>query len=326
MKNILPLLFVITLLSCQNETDSSYVIFRGQLLNNTANTLKISGNNFEKEVFITTNGVFSDTLFVQNNGYYSLRIGRESTPIYLMKGTSLNLTTDIEQFDEKLKYSGEIASENNYLAAKYLLSENEMTFDKVYSLPQKKFIAEINKLNDSYSNLLNSIPGISNEFKSKELKELEYAHINNIENYESYHQYLTKNPTFKADETLYKDYKKFNFNDTEAFKTSNAYKRLLESHYQRIAQNESTLHAKDLTLVYLETIDTSFPDGPVKDELMFNYLRYGMKANAALEEVYKRYQSSNQNSENLSKVTSSYKVLSNLKPGKASPTFTYEKL
>jgi len=324
MKNILPLLFVITLLSCQNETDSSYVIFRGQLLNNTANTLKISGNNFEKEVFITTNGVFSDTLFVQNNGYYSLRIGRESTPIYLMKGTSLNLTTDIEQFDEKLNYSGEIAPENNYLAAKYLLSESEMTFDKVYALPQKKFIAETNKLNDSYSNLLNSSPGISKEFKSKELKELEYAHINNIENYESYHQYLTKDPTFKADETLYKDYKKFNFNDTEAFKTSNAYKRLLESHYQRIAQNESTLHAKDLTLVYLETIDTSFPDGPVKDELMFNYLRYGMKANAALEEVYKRYQSSNQNSENLSKVTSSYKVLSNLTPGKASPIFTYE--
>ena len=137
MKNILPLLFVITLLSCQNETDSSYVIFRGQLLNNTANTLKISGNNFEKEVFITTNGVFSDTLFVQNNGYYSLRIGRESTPIYLMKGTSLNLTTDIEQFDEKLKYSGEIASENNYLAAKYLLSESEMTFDKVYAFTTK---------------------------------------------------------------------------------------------------------------------------------------------------------------------------------------------
>ena len=109
-------------------------------------------------------------------------------------------------------------------------------------------------------------------------------------------------------------------------KTSNAYKRLLESHYQRIAQNESTLHAKDLTLVYLETIDTSFPDGPVKDELMFNYLRYGMKANAALEEVYKRYQSSNQNSENLSKVTSSYKVLSNLTPGKASPTFYLRKL
>ena len=79
---------------------------------------------------------------------------------------------------------------------------------KYIALPQNKFIAEINKLNDSYSNLLNSSPGISKEFKSKELKELEYAHINNIENYESYHQYLTKDPTFKADETLYKDYKK----------------------------------------------------------------------------------------------------------------------
>ena len=141
MKNILLLLFVITLFSCQNETDSSYIIFKGQLVNNTANTLKISGNDFEKEIFITQDGIFLDTLFVQNNGYYSLRIGRESTPIYLTKGTSLNLTTDIEQFDEKLKYSGETAPENNYLAAKYLLSESEMTFDKVYALPQKKFIA-----------------------------------------------------------------------------------------------------------------------------------------------------------------------------------------
>ena len=62
--------------------------------------------------------------------------------------------------------------------------------------------------------MLNASQGISEEFKQKEYKELEYAHINNIENYEQYYQYLTKDLDFKAEETLYRDYKDFNFNDT----------------------------------------------------------------------------------------------------------------
>ena len=324
MRNILLLLFFITLISCENDYKTSYVIIDGELINNNSSTVNISGNGFEKEIFVSEDGSFSDTLFVNKNDYYSLRIGRESSPVYLRKGGTLTLMIDIEQFDESLTYSGSIAPENNYLAAKYLVSEQEMAFDKVYVLSQEKFILEVNKIYKIYTDLLNASQGISEEFKQKEYKEIEFAHINNIENYEQYYQYLTKDLDFKAEETLYKDYKDFNFNDTEAYETSNAYKRLLETHYQRIAQNEANNNRKDLTLTYLETINNSFSDGSVKEQLMFNYLRYGMKANDALESVYKLYKSSSQNSDNLSKVTSSYKVLTKLTPGKASPKFIYE--
>ena len=324
MRNILLLLFFITLISCENDYKTSYVIIDGELINNNSSTVNISGNGFEKEIFVSEDGSFSDTLFVKKNDYYSLRIGRESSPVYLRKGGTLTLMIDIEQFDESLTYSGSIAPENNYLAAKYLVSEQEMAFDKVYVLSQEKFILEVNKIYKIYTDLLNASQGISEEFKQKEYKEIEFAHINNIENYEQYYQYLTKDLDFKAEETLYKDYKDFNFNDTEAYETSNAYKRLLETHYQRIAQNEANNNRKDLTLTYLETINNSFSDGSVKEQLMFNYLRYGMKANEALERVYKLYKSSSQNSDNLSKVTSSYKVLTKLTPGKASPKFIYE--
>lgn len=324
MRNILLLLFFITLISCENDYKTSYVIIDGELINNNSSTVNISGNGFEKEIFVSEDGSFSDTLFVKKNDYYSLRIGRESSPVYLRKGGTLTLMIDIEQFDESLTYSGSIAPENNYLAAKYLVSEQEMAFDKVYVLSQEKFILEVNKIYKIYTDLLNASQGISEEFKQKEYKEIEFAHINNIENYEQYYQYLTKDLDFKAEETLYKDYKDFNFNDTEAYETSNAYKRLLETHYQRIAQNEANNNRKDLTLTYLETINNSFSDGSVKEQLMFNYLRYGMKANDALESVYKLYKSSSQNSDNLSKVASSYKVLTKLTPGKASPKFIYE--
>ena len=324
MRNILLLLFFITLISCENDYKTSYVIIDGELINNNSSTVNISGNGFEKEIFVSEDGSFSDTLFVKKNDYYSLRIGRESSSVYLRKGGTLTLMIDIEQFDESLTYSGSIAPENNYLAAKYLVSEQEMAFDKVYVLSQEKFILVVNKIYKNYIDLLNASQGISEEFKQKEYKEIEFAHINNIENYEQYYQYLTKDLDFKAEETLYKDYKDFNFNDTEAYETSNAYKRLLETHYQRIAQNEANNNRKDLTLTYLETINNSFSDGSVKEQLMFNYLRYGMKANEALESVYKLYKSSSQNSDNLSKVASSYKVLTKLTPGKASPKFIYE--
>jgi thiol-disulfide isomerase/thioredoxin len=324
MRNILLLLFFITLISCKNDYKTSYVIIGGELINNNSSTVNISGNGFEKEIFVSEDGSFSDTLFVNKNDYYSLRIGRESSSVYLRKGGTLTLMIDIEQFDESLTYSGSIAPENNYLAAKYLVSEQEMAFDKVYVLSQEKFILVVNKIYKNYIDMLNASQGISEEFKQKEYKEIEFAHINNIENYEQYYQYLTKDLDFKAEETLYKDYKDFNFNDTEAYETSNAYKRLLETHYQRIAQNEANNNRKDLTLTYLETINNSFSDGSVKEQLMFNYLRYGMKANEALESVYKLYKSSSQNSDNLSKVTSSYKVLTKLTPGKPSPKFIYE--
>ena len=66
-----------------------------------------------------------------------MRIGRESTPVYLKQGATLTLMLDIEQFDESLTYSGTIAPENNYLAVKYLVSEQEIAFDKLYMLSQE---------------------------------------------------------------------------------------------------------------------------------------------------------------------------------------------
>ncbi len=324
MKNFLLLLVIITIFSCQKEVKPSFVIFSGFIENSNTNIAKISGNGFEKLIEITDNGSFSDTLKINKEGYYVLRIGRESTSIYLIKGENIKLTLNAKEFDESLLYSGDIAGENNYLAAKYLLSEKELSFDKVYTLPEDEFIIELNKINTSYSDLLNSSKGMSESFMVNETKELEYAHINNIENYEEYYQYFTKDTSFKASKSLYNSYKEFNFADNYAFENSSAYKNLLESHYTRIAKDFSRNSNKDMALAYLETVDHKFPNGAIKDELMFNYLRFGMKANNALEDVYNLYKISNQNDENLSKVTNSYKTLTNLTPGKTSPSFNYE--
>ncbi len=324
MKNLLLLFITISLFSCDKEIKPTYVLFNGTIENNSAKAVKILGNGFEKTLTISENGTFSDTLTIVNDGFYSMRIGRESSPVYLTKGALVNVTLNAKEFDESLIYTGDVASENNYLAAKYLLSEKGMAIDKMYSLGENEFLTEINNLNSTYSSLLSSTKELSPEFISKETKELEYAHINNLENYQEYNRYFSKNNDFVVSENYYDSIKDFNYSDLEAYNSSNAYKGLVETHFYRIAKITQTKDGDSESLSYLNVVNTSYPDGKEKDELMTNFLRYGMKADKSLEEVYATYKKANPTSENLSKLTERYNLLKTLTPGKASPTFTYE--
>ena len=129
MKQLSILLITIILFSCkQEESVIEYSIIKGNVTNNTAETAIIQGNEFEARIPIAENGSFSDTLHLKNNGFYQLFIGRERTSIYLEKGQNLEVSLDAEEFDETLKYSGDLANINNFLAAKYLWNEENLSY------------------------------------------------------------------------------------------------------------------------------------------------------------------------------------------------------
>jgi len=324
MKKLLILLIAITLFSCKEEAKPTYVVFNGTVENSPSKTVKLFGNGLDADLSIADNGTFGDTLTIEKNGYYTLRVGRESTPIYLVQGVDVGVTLNAKEFDESLVYTGKGASENNYLAAKYLLSEKEMAFDKVYSLTEGDFIEEANKINSSYTDLLASSVEISKDFISIESKELEYAHINNLENYQEYHGYFTKNNEFKVSESYYDPFKEYSFNDAEIFENSDAYRRLAGTHYGRLAGEKAETESLNVAIAYLEIVNANFDDGNAKDDLMFSYLRYGMKPDESLTEVYNIYKNSNPTADNLAKVTDNFNVLKVLTPGNVSPTFNYE--
>ncbi len=115
MKNLAILLVTIALFSCKEEIKPTYVVFEGNVENNSAETAMIFGNDFEIKIPISDTGTFSDTLDIDVDGFYTLRIGRESTSIYLIKNSNFAVKLDAKEFDETLLYSGDVASENNYL-------------------------------------------------------------------------------------------------------------------------------------------------------------------------------------------------------------------
>lgn len=90
----------------------------------------------------------------------------ETTKIYLEPGDSLYLTLDTKQFDETLRYSGTRANENNFLAARYLLFDDNTVMDSIINIKTESLDPDAYvKFADSlYEVKMNNLDTYSKEF------------------------------------------------------------------------------------------------------------------------------------------------------------------
>lgn len=194
------------------------------------------------------------------------------------------------QFDESIGYSGDAAAENNYLAAKYLLSEKEKPFQEVYSMEEADFLNEANAINKIYQEHLANTQGLSEAFVAMETENLGYEHAMNLENFQEYHRYYAGNESFTVSEGFYDYSKNMNFADTTAFRNSKAYQGMLNVHIGRLVSEAANSDPNfNMATTYLNLVDKNLPDGFAKDQLMYGYLRCGLTPDAGMEEVYNVY-------------------------------------
>ncbi len=325
MRKLSLFVLVVLAISCKQKEKPNYFVFNGTVENNTAETAFISGNDFEAHIPINEKGEFSDTLHIKNDGFYDLYIGREHTGIYLEKGKNLSVDLNADEFDETIKYTGDLANVNNFLAAKYLYSEQKMDNKEVYSLDENKFKERLNLYQKSMDSLYAENKIEDEKFKDKLVEEEKYARAIMIENYKDAHRYYSGVEDFRISDEFYNDLENINFKDTVAFRNSETYQNLLEAHFNRLV-NEETFESGDNnhTVLYLKKVDESLPNGYAKDKIMTSYLQYGLKPDGSIDEAYNIYKSSNPNPEDLAKLTQRYNKLKTITEGNPSPTFNYE--
>ena len=153
MKKIGLFLLVLLVIACEQEEKPQYSILSGTVENNTAETVFVRGNDFEKRTQIDENGSFLDTLHIKTDGFYEMYVGRERTGIYLEKGKTLSVTLDANEFDETLKYTGDLGNINNFLAAKYLWNEQNLDYKEIFSKNEADFVEQLDKNQKSYDSL-----------------------------------------------------------------------------------------------------------------------------------------------------------------------------
>ena len=325
MKKLSLITLILFAISCKQEEKPSYSIISGTVENNTAQTALVRGNDFESRVPIDENGTFLDTLHLKNDGFYEMYVGRERTGIYLEKGKNLSVTLNADEFDETLKYSGDLANINNFLAEKYLWNEKHLNFKELFSMDEKGFVNQLNQNKKSIDCLYAANKIDDENFKKQLAQEDLYARAVLFENYRESHKYYLQEENFKVSPNFYDELKNLKFDDTLAYRNSIAYQNLLDAHFNRLANEEvSESGNNQQTILYLKKVDAALPNGYAKDKMMSSYLQFGLKPDATLDEAYSIYKNSDPNPENLAKLTEHYNKLKTITAGNPSPAFNYE--
>ena len=325
MKNLLILFLALILFSCEKEKEITYSIINGTVKNTTSDQLLIRGNDFDSKITISSGGNFSDTLQIEQNGFYELVLGRERTEIYLQKGKNLTVNLNAKDFDESLQYSGDLGNENNYLASKYLWNEQHSDYKDLFSLGEAEFMTKLDSDQKSMDSLYGTYKISNDTFKKMIREEEKYYKAASVENYVDAHRYYSGVQDYQVGSNFYKSINDINFKDTVAYRNSVAYQNMLEAHFNRLV-NEETYESgdNDHTILFLKKVDSDLPSGYAKDRIMGEYLTYGLKPDKNLDEAFNIYKSANPNSKTLSKLTERYEKLKTITEGKPSPTFTYE--
>ncbi|CAM3407863.1 TlpA family protein disulfide reductase [Aequorivita lipolytica] len=325
MKKLSLFLLVLIIVSCKQEEKPQYSVITGTVENNNSETVFVRGNDFEYRTPINGDGTFSDTLLIKTDGFYEMYVGRERTGIYLEKGKNLSVTLNANEFDESLKYAGDLGNINNFLAAKYLWNEQNSDFKKVFSMDEENFLKKLENNQKSFDSLYAANKISNDNFKKKLAEEDSYSRAIMLENYKEAHIYYSGKEDYNVSDGFYDELKNINYTDTLTYRNSVGYQTLLDAHFNRLISEEANgSDSISQTIRYMKKVDENLPDGFAKDRIMSSYLQFGLKPNATLDETFNIYINSNPDAENLATLTERYNKLRTITEGNPSPTFDYE--
>ena len=314
MKKIILLLVVATLMSCSKK-ENEYVTISGKIENVQADSVFVINDDVRKAIPVV-NGEFRDTLKLNQNGYFTFRSGNERTDIYLTPGDSLYITTDMQAFDEQLKYGGTSEKENNYLAQKQLKTE------EVYADPQS-FFSSIptefkTKLDGVRDEMMQDLKNsqLNAKFTELEKKNIDYFYHTLLAQYPMAFKYFTRNEAVLPD-GFNEGSDKLSLENEADFTTVPAYKQYV---FYKISNQIGEAKTAEET----EKIVSGIRSPKIKDAVIKEFLLYYVGSGGADAERYNNYIQKNATDEKVKKESAeAFAKVQKLLPGKPSPKFNY---
>lgn len=315
MKNVFIYGFLVLLIFSCGKDQEKITTVAGKVENSDTDSVYIVKDDFRKAIQIL-NGEFQDTLKLTNNGYFEFYSGRERTILFLNPGDSLFISTDMEEFDEKLKYGGTSANENNYLAQKYLKEESFSPDPAAFfSLPENEYKEKASQLKSEIENFLIQ-SNVEKDFETMEQKNIKYGYYLQLLQYPSAHQYFTKKEVELSKE-IEEELNKINLENEDDFANIPNYQQFV---FSKIAEKIGITEKPDDIMKVISAIKSP----KIKDAVMSEFLLYYISSGSADSEHYNNYIQENATDESLkNEAAEAFAKVQKLLPGKPSPKFNY---
>lgn len=159
MKKLSTLFFgMFIMIACTQEHSKEYLTFSGKLENNKDSIISISNEKGPvKKIDINKDGSFKDTLNIEKGAIYVFQTSdKKRAPVYLKNGYNITLTGDSDKFMESFKFSGEGASNSNYILAQIEKSEAMGNPQLILDLEESFFRKKVAALKFEYDSILDS--------------------------------------------------------------------------------------------------------------------------------------------------------------------------
>lgn len=315
MKNIFPVAIILLFIFSCSKEEKNFVTIAGKIENANADSVYVVSENLRKAIALHE-GEFADTLKIYTAGYFEFYSGRERTGIFLNPGDSLFVSTDMEEFDEKLKYGGTSANENNYLAQKYLKEESFSPDPAAFfSLPENEYKEKVSELKVEIENILTQ-SDVKKDFEIIEEKNIKYGYYLQLLQYPSAHQYFTQNEVELSKE-IENELSKINLENEDDFTNIPNYQQFV---FSKIAQKMGTTEKPDDIMKVISEIKSP----KIKDAVMQEFLMYSIESGSPDAERYNDFIQKNAKDDKLKKESAeAFAKVQKLLPGKPSPKFSY---
>lgn len=308
------MLSALFIFSCKKE-ENEYITISGKIENAQTDSIFVLNDDVRKAIPVV-NGEFSDTLKLTENGYFTFRSGNERTDIYLTPGDSLYISTDMEAFDEKLKYGGTSEKENNYLAQKQLKTE------EIYLDPQTFFSASPadfkTKLNGFKDGMMQDLEKarLNSDFAELEKKNITYFYHTLVAQYPMAFKYFNQTEAVLPD-GFSEDADKLSLENESDFNSVPAYKQYV---FYKISNKIGDAKTAEET----EKVISGIQSPKIKDAVMKEFLLYYVGSGGADAERYNNFIQKNATDEKVKKESAdAFAKIQKLLPGKPSPKFNY---
>ncbi|HET8753302.1 MAG TPA: TlpA disulfide reductase family protein [Salinimicrobium sp.] len=269
-------------------------------------------------------GSFADTLDLPEEGYYTLVVGNEITSLYLEPESSNSVNLNTAEFDESLKYSGDNAAENNYLAQKFLLSEKiGINPRDMATMSEDSLIMIVDKNEQQYLALLNKNKEMDSAFVALESKGLQYQNRLNREMYGLYSQNKYYESEGEAPSTAKLLGEEIDLDNAEDYENYSDYQQLVSLDFYKqtsLLNPEDTTSYTDKAFAYLENVKSENIKNDLLRQIAYR-IRPGAENN---EEIYERVMAVSSDEEFKDELSDKFEKIQKLQEGNPSPTFTYE--
>ncbi|MFG4003374.1 TlpA family protein disulfide reductase [Flavobacterium aquidurense] len=193
MKKLLFILAVaVSIAACGSIVPRDYVTLQGKISNKNSDSLVIGQRSIIKTIKVGSDGTFSDTLKVKP-GLYVIFDGSEQTKVYLKNGYDLKVSVDAKKFDHTIKYNGNGANANNYLAEKTLLEQKLLDYDSIISLKKPDFDIKMQVVKSEMYSLLEKAKALDTSFVRTEKMSIDQVLQQTISAYEEKQSLLALN-------------------------------------------------------------------------------------------------------------------------------------